>query len=69
MFDLGVRKDLSTASKTWQEMLASGLMSVEHGLDVAETLVAHGIDLKSINAVIWRYAVFALVTARSFTLN
>ncbi|KAH9935468.1 uncharacterized protein B0H18DRAFT_1101223 [Fomitopsis serialis] len=56
VFDLGVRKDVSTASKTWQDTLASGKMQAEYGpdSDVAETLVKHGIDLEHINAVIWR---------------
>ncbi|EPT05047.1 hypothetical protein FOMPIDRAFT_1045711 [Fomitopsis schrenkii] len=52
IYDLGVRKDVSTASKGWRDTIASGVQ-LEYGPDVAETLVQHGIDLKSISAVIW----------------
>lgn len=54
IYDLGVRKDVSTGSKKWQDMLASGA-KLDCGPDVAETLVQHGIDLESITAVIWGY--------------
>ena len=53
VYDLGTRKDVSTASKQWQDTLASGLISLEYGPDVAETLVQNNIELKSISAVIW----------------
>ena len=52
IYDLGVRKDVASGSKLWQDMLANGA-KLDAGPDVAETLVHHGIDLKSINAVIW----------------
>jgi len=55
VFDLGVRKDVSTASKTWQDTLASGTMQAEYGSEVSETLVEHGIDLEHLNAVIWSH--------------
>ncbi|EPT05049.1 hypothetical protein FOMPIDRAFT_1045713 [Fomitopsis schrenkii] len=52
IYDLGVRKDVSTASKAWRDALASGVQ-LEYGPDVVETFIQHGIDLKSISAVIW----------------
>ena len=58
VFDLGVRKDVSTAAKNWQDRLAAGI-SIEYGPDVAETLTQNGYDLKDINAVIWRQIHFA----------
>ena len=61
VFDLGVRKDVSTASKNWQDRLAAGV-PFEYGPDVAETLTQNGYDLKDINAVIWRH--IRSVTAR-----
>ncbi|KZT72063.1 Metallo-hydrolase/oxidoreductase [Daedalea quercina L-15889] len=57
VFDLGVRKDLSTASKFLQDITAT-LEPLEYGPDVAETLGQHGFDLKSINAVIWSHSHF-----------
>ena len=53
VYDLGTRKDVSTASKQWQDTLASGIISLEYGPDVAETLVKNNIELNSISAVIW----------------
>ncbi|TFY58518.1 hypothetical protein EVJ58_g6375, partial [Rhodofomes roseus] len=55
VFDLGVRKDVSTAAKSWQDRIASKQVVITDGPDVAETLVANGIDLKSIQAVIWSH--------------
>lgn len=60
--DLGVRKDVSTASKNWQDRLAAGMPGA-YGPDVADTLIRDGYDLKDINAVIWRH--IRSVTART----
>ena len=54
IYDLGVRKDIASGSKKWQDIVASGA-KLDCGPDVAETLLQHGIDLNSITAVIWGY--------------
>jgi hypothetical protein len=56
VFDLGCRKDLSTAVPAVRERLQRGEPPLEYGPDVAETLAAHGVDPASVSAVIWRSA-------------
>ncbi|KAJ7695487.1 hypothetical protein B0H17DRAFT_930768 [Mycena rosella] len=55
MFDLGLRKDLENAAPAIAEIFKAGgitTMSVER--DIVEQLVDTGVDLNSINAVVWR---------------
>jgi hypothetical protein len=54
VFDLGIRKDVSTMAKHYRENVESGKFVIDFGPDVAETLVAGGVSLESISAVIWR---------------
>jgi hypothetical protein len=54
VFDLGIRKDVSTMPQLYRGLIESGALVVDFGPDVAETLTAGNVDLKSINAVIWR---------------
>jgi hypothetical protein len=56
VFDLGIRKDVSTMAPAFRERVQSGKYPLEFGPDVAETLTAHGVDPTSVSAVIWRCA-------------
>jgi hypothetical protein len=51
VFDLGIRKDVSSMSKSGQKLAKA---PIDFGPDVAETLTAQDVPLDSINAVIWR---------------
>jgi hypothetical protein len=65
VFDLGIRKDLSTAPKNLRNAVDTGTMKIDFGPDVAETLTAGGIALESIEAVIWRCVVSPLPSPSS----
>ncbi|KAJ6466559.1 hypothetical protein C8R47DRAFT_1234808 [Mycena vitilis] len=56
MFDLGPRKDMENAAPGIAEAVKAGVivMPVEH--DIVEQLADHGVDLESIDAVIWSHA-------------
>jgi hypothetical protein len=56
VYDLGIRKDESTAVKAYREAVGGGHLSVEFGPDVSETLTQGGVDLATIEAVIVRSA-------------
>jgi hypothetical protein len=53
VFDLGIRKDVNTMAKQFRDRIESGAIKIDFGADVAETLSAD-MDLRDINAVIWR---------------
>ncbi|KAL9577545.1 MAG: hypothetical protein Q9203_007419, partial [Teloschistes exilis] len=55
LFDLGVRKDWKNLSARIVTRLKDGGWQVEVEKGVADILKDHQVDLKSINAVIWRY--------------
>jgi hypothetical protein len=60
VFDLGIRKDTDTWTSWCLDLIESGKLKIdEHGPDVAETLSAD-MDLRSINAVIWRSVNFTI---------
>lgn len=52
VFDLGMRKDRENAAPALQEALGKFEATIEY--DVAEQLRAGGIDLASVEAIIWR---------------
>jgi hypothetical protein len=56
VFDLGIRKDLSTASKYLRDAVQAGIAKIDFGPDVTETLIDGGVSLESVEAVIWRCA-------------
>lgn len=54
MFDLGPRKDLVNAAPVIAEAVKTGIVSMPVSRDIGEQLQDAGVDLQSINAVIWR---------------
>lgn len=54
VFDLGTSKDVRSMPPLFQDLMKKETLKLDFGPDVAETLAGAGIDLASINAVIWR---------------
>lgn len=55
MFDLGIRKDPLNFAPAIADLFKEGVFSVSSNLsDITEILVAEGIELESIETVIWR---------------
>ncbi|KAJ6584906.1 beta-lactamase-like protein [Mycena capillaripes] len=58
MFDLGLRKDIENAAPFIAALFKSGIGAMPVDRDIVEQLVDDGVDLNSINAVIWSHAHF-----------
>ncbi|KAJ7784552.1 beta-lactamase-like protein [Mycena metata] len=58
MFDLGARKDAENGAPSIAEAIKAGYLSMPVGRDIVEQLGDDGVDLNSINAVIWSHAHF-----------
>jgi hypothetical protein len=54
IFDLGVRKDVDGIVPKYRDAFKSDALKMDFGPDVAETLISAGIDLDTIDAIIWR---------------
>lgn len=54
MFDLGVRKDWKTMAPSVHEVLKRIGCELTVKKDVAEILQEHGVELDSVDAIIWR---------------
>lgn len=68
VFDLGIRKDVSTMAKYFRDRIENGDIKIDFGPDVAETLSAD-MDLQDINAVVWRCVACPEVTGRRSLLS
>lgn len=62
MFDLGIRKDQEKlpprVAESWRAAAELGPFQMRVDEDVSEQLTKGGVDLSSINAVIWRSVMF-----------
>lgn len=65
LFDMGSRKDWWNMAPGAVNIVETALLGLQVEKNVDEILTAHGVDLKSIEALIWRYGEISSICGRN----